>query len=99
MITASDLVIDLPRRLVTRSGEAVRLSPKEYDLLAQPGRSRRQGADAQGPAGLPVGPGARRGRPVPAGIHRPAGQKIEADPATPRLILTQPGVGYRFIAN
>ena len=26
-------------------------------------------------------------------------QKIEADPSTPRLILTQPGVGYRFMSE
>jgi two-component system KDP operon response regulator KdpE len=26
-------------------------------------------------------------------------QKIEADPSTPRLILTQPGIGYRFMAD
>src|SRR6185312_15200134 len=35
VIKTGDLVIDLPRRLVTRAGEAVRLSPKEYDLLAR----------------------------------------------------------------
>jgi two-component system KDP operon response regulator KdpE len=26
-------------------------------------------------------------------------QKIEVDPSTPRLILTQPGIGYRFMAD
>lgn len=41
-VTAGDLVIDMGRREVTRGGEAVALSPKEYDLLCelalQPGR-------------------------------------------------------------
>ena len=35
VVRAGDLVVDLPRRLVTKAGEAVRLSPKEYDLLAE----------------------------------------------------------------
>ena len=26
-------------------------------------------------------------------------QKLEADPDTPRLILTEPGVGYRFMTS
>src|ERR1700722_4104654 len=33
-VHAGDLEIDLLKRLVTRAGEAVRLSPREYDLLA-----------------------------------------------------------------
>jgi two-component system KDP operon response regulator KdpE len=26
-------------------------------------------------------------------------QKLEADPASPALIVTEPGVGYRFLAG
>jgi len=26
-------------------------------------------------------------------------QKIEADPQAPRYIITEPGVGYRFVTN
>jgi two-component system KDP operon response regulator KdpE len=26
-------------------------------------------------------------------------QKIEADPAAPKFLLTQPGIGYRFMAD
>ena len=33
MVRAGDVEIDLVKRLVTRAGEAVRLSPREYDLL------------------------------------------------------------------
>jgi two-component system KDP operon response regulator KdpE len=35
VVTAGDLVIDLGLRTVTVAGEAVKLSPKEYDLLAE----------------------------------------------------------------
>jgi two-component system KDP operon response regulator KdpE len=26
-------------------------------------------------------------------------QKLEADPASPRYVVTEPGVGYRFMAD
>jgi two-component system KDP operon response regulator KdpE len=35
VVTAGDLVIDLGLRTVTVAGETVKLSPKEYDLLAE----------------------------------------------------------------
>ena len=99
VVHAGDLVIDLPRRLVTRAGEPVRLSPKEYDLLAKLAE-----ADGKvlthkellisiwGPAHVEDLQYLR----VFIGQLR---QKIEADPAVPRLILTQPGIGYRFMAE
>jgi two-component system KDP operon response regulator KdpE len=99
VIHAGDLAVDLDRRLVTRGGEAVRLSPKEYDLLAK-----LAAADGKvlthkellislwGPAHAADTQYLR----VFIGQLR---QKIEPDPAAPRLILTQPGIGYRFIAD
>jgi two-component system KDP operon response regulator KdpE len=99
VVHAGDLVIDLPRRLVTRGGEPVRLSPKEYELLAKLAE-----ADGKvlthkdllisvwGPAHVADMQYLR----VFIGQLR---QKIEADPAEPKLILTQPGIGYRFMAD
>ena len=99
VVHAGDLVIDLPRRLVTRAGEPVRLSPKEYELLAKLAE-----ADGKvlthkelllsiwGPAHVEDMQYLR----VFIGQLR---QKIEADPAVPRLILTQPGIGYRFMGE
>ena len=96
MIRSGEVEIDLDRRQVRRAGEQVHLTPKEYDLLAQlaagGGRvlTHRQLLTAVwGPAHaedvqyLRVGVGQLR-------------QKLEADPAAPRLILTESGVGYRF---
>jgi two-component system KDP operon response regulator KdpE len=99
VVHAGGLVIDLPRRLVTRGGEAVHLSPKEYDLLAKLAQ-----ADGKvlthkelllsiwGPAHVEDMQYLR----VFIGQLR---QKIEPDPAAPKLILTQPGIGYRFMAD
>jgi two-component system KDP operon response regulator KdpE len=97
VLKAGDLEIDLVRRLVSRSGEPVRLSPKEYELLARlaegDGRvlSHRQLLTAiWGPAHAEDLPYLR----VLVGQLR---QRLEAEPAAPKHILTEPGVGYRFM--
>lgn len=99
VVRAGELVIDLPRRLVTRAGRAVRLSPKEYDLLAKL-------AEADGKVlthkELLVsiwGPAHAHDMQYLRVFIGQLRQKIEADPAAPRLILTQPGIGYRFLAD
>jgi two-component system KDP operon response regulator KdpE len=99
VVHAGELTIDIPRRLVTRGSETVHLSPKEYDLLAKLAE-----ADGKvlthkelllslwGPAHLDDMQYLR----VFIGQLR---QKIEADPSEPKLLLTQPGIGYRFMAD
>ena len=97
VVTVGDLTVDLVKRLVTRAGIPIRLSPREYDLLAQ----------------LVEGAGkVVTHRQLLTAVWGPAheadvqylrvfvGQlraKIEPDPATPSLILTEPGVGYRWL--
>ncbi len=89
-------VVDLPARRVTVDGAAVHLTPTEFKLLARLVRSAGQVvthrvllADVWGPAHvddthyLRLYLGQLRG-------------KLEADPADPRLLLTEPGVGYRL---
>jgi two-component system KDP operon response regulator KdpE len=97
VVRAGDLEIDLVRRLVSRGGEPVRLSPKEYELLARlaegDGRvlTHRQLLTAiWGPAHVEDLPYLR----VLVGQLR---HRIEAEPAVPKHILTEPGVGYRFM--
>jgi len=99
VIHAGDLTVDLVKRLVTRGGEAVKLSPREYDLLARlaegGGRvlTHRQLLTAVwGPANADDVQYLR----VFIGRLR---QKVEADPASPRLITTESGVGYRFTTD
>ncbi len=97
IVTAGDLTIDLIKRLVTRSGVPIRVSPREYDLLAQ----------LVGGGGKVV-----THRQLLTAVWGPAHeqdvqylrvfvgqlrQKIEKDPAQPVLILTEPGVGYRWM--
>jgi two-component system KDP operon response regulator KdpE len=97
VVRAGELEVDLVKRLVSRAGQAVRLSPKEYDLLAAliEGQGRvlthRQLLTAVwGPAHAHDVQYLR----VFVGQLR---QKLEADPTQPRHIRTEPGVGYRFM--
>jgi two-component system KDP operon response regulator KdpE len=95
-VVLGDVEIDLAARLVTRSGEDVHLSPKEYGMLAElakhPGRviTHTQLLRAV------WGPGHEHDveylRVAARGIRR----KLEADPATPVLLRNEPGVGYRL---
>jgi len=97
VVHAGDLEIDLVKRLVSRAEETVRLTPKEYELLARlvegDGKvlTHRQLLVAiWGPAHADDLPYLR----VLVGQLR---QKLEPEPAAPRHILTEPGVGYRFM--
>ncbi len=96
-IVAGDLSVDLEKRLVTRAGAPLKLSPKEYDLLVQliegGGKvvTHRQLLTAVwGPAHVED---VQYLRVFVAQLR----QKIEADPSTPALITTEPGVGYRWL--
>jgi two-component system KDP operon response regulator KdpE len=95
-IAVGDLAIDLAARTVKRGGQAIHLTPIEWQLLrafiVQAGRTltHRQLFDAVW--GRPFGDPQQYLRVHIANLRR----KIEADAVRPRLILTEPGVGYRL---
>lgn len=91
--------IDPSRRLVLREGAQVHLTPKEYDLLLLLVRHaggvlthRQLLTEVWGPAHREDVQYLR----VAIGHLR---AKLEADPAEPRLIVTEPATGYRFAAE
>ncbi|ATQ67557.1 MULTISPECIES: response regulator transcription factor [Methylosinus] len=91
------LRIDLANRAVTRDGAPVKLTPKEYDLLAtlarHPGKLLTHKQILTAVWG-PAHGGDTQYLRVFIGQLR---AKIEEDPSAPRLIVTDPGVGYRFV--
>ena len=96
VLEVGSLHIDLARRLVTRDGVEVRLTPIEFRLLAYLARNAGRMLTHRQILQEVWGPG--RGeethyvRVYMANLRR----KIEDDPARPRLLVTEPGVGYRL---
>ncbi len=93
------LIVDTERRLVSRDGVSVKLTPKEYDLLValvrHTGRvvtHRQILNEVWGPAHADDTQYLR----VFIGQLR---VKIERDAGAPTIILTEPGVGYRIVEN
>jgi two-component system, OmpR family, KDP operon response regulator KdpE len=98
VVRAGDLEIDLARRLVSVGGQPVRLTPTEYELLRYLALH----------AGKPVSHTTLlrqvwgdyavgdkyNTRYVVAQIRK----KLGDDPANPRYIVSEPGVGYRLEA-
>lgn len=99
LITFGDIRIDLVRRVVERAGDALHLTPIEYKLLthlaSQPDRviTHAQLLKAVwGPGHLEDSHYVR--------VHMAnLRKKIEAQPSMPRHLVTETGIGYRFIGE
>ena len=89
-------MIDLARRLVTKDGVAVKLTPKEYDLLAHLARGEGRLLTHRQLLTAVWGPAHRDDSQYLRVFVGQLRAKIEEDPANPRLILTELGAGYRF---
>jgi two-component system KDP operon response regulator KdpE len=96
VIRAGDLVIDLPARRVTRAGVVIRLTPTEWGLLdllvRAPGRLVSQQDLLHQVWGPAYGRETHYLRVYVAALRK----KLEHDPASPRHLITEPGMGYRF---
>lgn len=97
VVEAGDLRIDLVKRLVTKGGVPVRLSPREYDLLAQIVRGAGKVVMHKHLLTAVWGPAHEDDVQYLRVFVGQVRQKIEADPSQPSLILTEPGVGYRWM--
>jgi two-component system, OmpR family, KDP operon response regulator KdpE len=88
--------VDLARRVVTRDGEEVRLSRKEYDLLSLLA-SRPDHVLTHGQILREVWGKAHEKDTAYLRVYvNQLRQKLEIDPGRPALIVTEPGIGYRM---
>jgi two-component system, OmpR family, KDP operon response regulator KdpE len=97
VLELGELVIDLDKRLVTVDGRAVQLTPHEFALLRV--LAQNEGKLLTHPALLREVWGPAYGDESHY-LHVYVSQlrrKIEPDPARPRYLLTEPGVGYRLV--
>ncbi|HXY18668.1 MAG TPA: response regulator transcription factor [Gemmatimonadales bacterium] len=96
VIAAGDVTIDLAGRRVTRRGEVVHLTPTEFEVLrtlaARAGRTLTHQQIFDAVWGKAIGNPQQYLRVHVTNLRR----KIEREPASPRLIVTEPGVGYRL---
>jgi two-component system KDP operon response regulator KdpE len=98
-IRAGALEIDLVLRLVAVNGEAVRLSPKEYELLVRLAEGGGRVLTHRQLLTAVWGPAHEHDVQYLRVFIGQLRQKLEPDPAAPRIITTEPGVGYRFHAD
>jgi two-component system KDP operon response regulator KdpE len=96
--TAKDFSVDFEARLVTVRGNDVHLTPKEFELLrhlvVNAGKPLTHRRLLQAVWGPDYGDEPEYLRVMINQLRK----KIESDPSRPKLILTEPWVGYRFQA-
>jgi len=95
VIEAGPLRVDLARREVTVEGREARLTPTEFKLLALLARHAGKVLTHRQILKDVWGPNATEAHWVRVHMAE-LRKKIEADPARPRLLVTEPGVGYRL---
>ena len=98
IFTNGDLIVDFGRRLITVSGREVQLTPTEYDLLrlmvTHAGKVLTHQQLLQTIWGADYSAELHMLRVNISNLRR----KLEPDPARPRYVITEPGVGYRLRA-
>ncbi|MBK3577007.1 response regulator transcription factor [Streptomyces sp. MBT65] len=96
LVTTDDFTIDLLAKKVTRAGHDIRLTPTEWHLLeiliTNPGRLITQKYLLQEVWGVTQSNKTNYLRVYMAQLRR----KLEGDPSSPRYLITEPGMGYRF---
>jgi two-component system, OmpR family, KDP operon response regulator KdpE len=99
VVATGDFTVDLASKRITRSGQDVRLTPTEWQLLEvlvrNRGRLVTQRQLLHEVWGQQYETESHYLRVHVAHLRR----KIEPDPACPRYLLTEPGMGYRFEAT
>lgn len=98
VVTTAGFSVDLLAKKATRAGRDVRLTPTEWHLLeilvCNPGRLITQKQLLQEVWGASQSNKTNYLRVYMAQLRR----KLETDPAHPRYLITEPGMGYRFEA-
>ena len=99
VLEVGGLAVDFDKRLVTKNGEAIHLTPMEYNLLCLLFKNMGKVLTTQYILreiyGVGYGTDTQALRTLMAGLRR----KIETTPAKPRYIMTEIGVGYRLAAE
>jgi two-component system KDP operon response regulator KdpE len=99
VITAGPLVIDLARHSVTRAAVEVNLTATEFKLLAYLAANAGRVLTHQNILLHVWSPAEVDNIEYLRVYMRQLRKKLEDDPRQPRFLLTEPGVGYRFVTD
>jgi Response regulators consisting of a CheY-like receiver domain and a winged-helix DNA-binding domain len=95
-VETGDLTIDLAARSVQRSGAEVHLTPTEWSILELLVRNRGKLVSRRQLLNEIWGPGDRKETSYLRVYLGQLRRKLEAEPAQPRHLITEAGMGYRF---
>jgi two-component system KDP operon response regulator KdpE len=96
ILQVGGLHIDVPRHHVSRDGNEISLSPREFDLLAFLARYAGKVLTHKQILTAVWGPAHEHDTQYLRVYVGQLRQKIEPDPSDPRFLLTEPGIGYRL---
>lgn len=99
VVRAGPLSIDLSWHIVKRGEEEIKLTGNEYKLLAFLAANHGRVLTHQSILTNVWGPADADHTEYLRVYMRQLRKKLEADPERPQYILTEPGIGYRFIAD
>jgi two-component system KDP operon response regulator KdpE len=98
-VAFGDVAVDLAARQVTRAGQEVRLTPTEWAVLEQLVRNPRRLVTQQTLLTSVWGPTHTRDSGYLRIYLGTLRKKLEPEPSRPRHLLTEPGIGYRFVPD
>jgi two-component system KDP operon response regulator KdpE len=98
-IAVADLIVDYNRRRVLRGDEEIRLTPKEFELLALLARNADRVLTHRKILSTIWGPHAVDEPEHLWVLMAQLRKKIEPDPRNPRYLHSEPFVGYRLVSN
>jgi two-component system KDP operon response regulator KdpE len=96
VVRIEGLEIDVPRRRVHRDGEEVKLTPKEFELLAFLARHAGKVVTHKQVLNAVWGPAHEADTQYLRVYVGQLRQKVEPDPSEPSVVLTESGIGYRL---
>jgi len=99
VLKLGELEIDNVRRRVTRAGREVKLTRKEFELLSLLARHAGTVVTHQQVLAAVWGPAHTANTEYLRVYVGHLRQKIEPNPRDPRIIVTEPGIGYRIAEN
>lgn len=97
LVTSAGFTVDLAARRVLQSGEPVRLTPTEWNILEILVRNPNRLISQQQLLSDVWGPSYRKEANYLRVYMAQMRRKLEEDPGNPRHLLTEAGVGYRFV--